>query len=153
MDAKSPLDIELSTSLIRSRALSMLSSLNINNSRQQKANGAIDALSQSQQRSLDKEKVLQAQNTSIVYRLQPLPANASIAGLSLLLLCDSFTSRPPQLRQFWDALREEPSAKGIYRIRGMSLRLQDLCSEPFTRWPINSMGQTHSIDKSLSEWA
>ena len=49
--------------------------------RQGKANFAADALSHFSQRSPNKEKVLRAENTQILHRLQSLLTNASVFGI------------------------------------------------------------------------
>lgn len=52
---------------------------------QGKANEADNILSRYLQRSLGKKKVLRAENTQILQRIQSLPANAGISGISSIL--------------------------------------------------------------------
>ena len=105
--------------------------------RQGKANGAADALSRLLQRNSDEEKVLRAKNTRILYRLLSSLTNASVFGISStssssssltplhqVLICG--TNVLPPLLQFWDMLREELAAEGLYKLGGMRLRLQEL---------------------------
>ena len=91
------------------------------------------------QRSQDEKDELRAENGQILYYLQNLLTNASLAGLSFLsslpshlhqvLTCGTYVL--PQLRHFWDGLRRELASEGPYKasIGGMRLRLQELQSE------------------------
>ena len=109
---------------------------------QGKANAAADALSRFPQRSPDEEKVLRAENTQILHRLQSLLTNASVSGifstssslpsltpLYQVLICGTYVL--PQLCHFWDTFRVELAAEGPYKasIGGIRLRLQELQEE------------------------
>lgn len=52
---------------------------------QGKAKEADNILSRYLRRSLEKKKVLRAENTQILQRIQSLPANAGISGISSIL--------------------------------------------------------------------
>ena len=100
---------------------------------QGKANAAADALSRFPQRSQDEENELRAENGRILHRLQNSLTNASLASLSLssrpshlhqVLICGTYVL--PQLRQFWNGLRENLAQEGPYVVGGMRLRLHEL---------------------------
>ena len=106
--------------------------------RQGKANGAADALSRYPQRSQGEEEVLRAENTRILHRLQSSLTSASISGITStqhltpphhIIICGTHVF--PQLRQFWDTLRQDLTSEGPYKVSigGMRLRLQELQEE------------------------
>ena len=102
--------------------------------RQNKANVAVDTLSQVFQKNQDKEDELWAENGQILHCLQNSLTSASLASLSFfeplhlhqVLICGTYVL--PQLRHFWNDLWGELASKGPYKvsIRGMRLRLQEL---------------------------
>ena len=78
---------------------------------QGKANATINALFRFPQKSQDEENELQAENDQILYCLQNLQTNVSLASVSLffrpshlhqVLICGTYVI--PQLREFWDSL-------------------------------------------------
>ena len=104
--------------------------------RQEKANGAANALSCFPQQDYEKEANFQAENTWIFYCLQFLLTNASISGIyatvsSLspqhqILICKTFIL--PQLRHFWIIFQtklanEKPDKASIGSMR---VKLQEL---------------------------
>ena len=103
--------------------------------RQNKANGAANALSCFPQRSQDEEKKLQAENTRILHCLQSSLMNASLSGLNTsaelsplyqVFICGTFVL--PQLRQFWDNILSELANERPYKVSigGMRLWLAEL---------------------------
>ena len=105
--------------------------------RQGKANRAADALSRYPQRSQGEEKILQAENTKILQRLQSSLTNARasstppahVASLKHVIICG--THALPDLCQSWETFRQELAAEGPYKasIGGMRLRLVELQAE------------------------
>ena len=106
--------------------------------RQGKANGAGDALARYPQRSQGEEEVLRAENTRILHRLRSSLTSASISGITStqhltppyhVIICGTHVF--PQLRQFWDTLRQDLTSEGPYKVSigGMRLRLQELQEE------------------------
>ena len=102
---------------------------------QGKANGAADALFRFPQRNEDEEEKLWAENTRILDRLQSSLPNATLSGLSVLASLSSLhqilicgTHALPQLRRFWNLLRNKLTNKGPYlaSISSIRLRLQEL---------------------------
>ena len=104
--------------------------------RQGKTIAVADTLSRFSQRSQAEEKTLRAENSQILYRLQSLLTNASLAGLSLsghtegtnlsqlhqVLICGTYVL--PQLCQFWKKLRGELASEGAYQASVGSIRLR-----------------------------
>ena len=105
--------------------------------RQSKANGATDALFHYPQQSQGKEKILQAENTRILQRLQFLLTNAGASStppthvVSLKHVIIRETHALPDLCQSWEMFCQELAAEGIYQasIGGMKLRLVELQAE------------------------
>lgn len=94
------------------------------------------------QSSQVEEETLRAENTQILYLLQNLLTNTSLAGLSLsgaatfllsmhqVLICGTYVL--PRLYQFWNKLRGKLAQEGPYQkasIEGMRLRLPELQAE------------------------
>ena len=102
--------------------------------RQGKANGAADTLLQYSQQNAKEEATFQAENTSILHRLQSSLANVFdlsldvIFSLYQILVCG--TAVLPQLQRFWDSFRSKIAYEGPYNISigAMRLSLPDLQS-------------------------
>ena len=104
------------------------------NYRQNKANGAADALFHYPQRSQGKEEILQTENTRILQRLHSSLTNVCasstpptyVASLKHVIICG--THALPNLCQSWKMFRQELAAEGSYQasMRGMGLRLVEL---------------------------
>ena len=102
---------------------------------QEKANGAVHALSCFPWKNQAEENKLQTENTCILYKLQFSLTNASPSGLNIsvkllllhrILICRTYVLL--QLRHFWTIVQSKLANEGLYKvsISGMRLRLAEL---------------------------